>query len=243
MIDPIWFPPFNVVHHYNEIVKSKVLNGDRRYKKIEEAYATAVMLIGIILFQKRDFWMQIVSDKEATPDTRTGCFRLPRGESRNNFITQDIEVVTFEEHSNEKLEDFLLRTKLSVLKKYDEKTTILCYIRKGYYLPPLETLNENLKNLEGGPVMILARIDPEKYSYKIAQIFPAVDFVYNFDLQETIKNFKFEKVLKLKRGLKANLDGKTNEENYPFESLGLIPVRDYAYTSRTKSSLNSLEHS
>jgi len=35
-----------------------------------EAYHVAIMLMGIIKWQKREYWMQIVKDEEGSPDTR-----------------------------------------------------------------------------------------------------------------------------------------------------------------------------
>lgn len=230
MKDPIWFSPLNVIYHYHEIIKSGALKGgDRRIKKLDEAYAVAVMLTGMILLQKREFWMQVVPDAEERPDIRTGCYRLPRGTSGNSFITQDIEVVTFEEHSTDSFENFLKRTKLLASKNYDEFTTILCYINKDYCLSSLENLNQQLLNTTQNPVMFVGRNDPNKPLYKSAQILPNVDYIQVLDPYEELQNLKLTGVLKLKRGFKAKLSGRTGEENFPFENINLIPGRDYEH--------------
>jgi len=168
--------------------------------------------------------MQIVDDKEGSPDIRTGCYDKKIRD--NDFSIQDVEVVAYDDNSPEKLVDFLLRTKLSDNKDYDELTTILCHIHKIAQIPSLRELNLHLleKNPKiKSPVVILGKTDPVKEVYRVAQIYPSVDLDVTFDLIDECKARKYNGVLVLNRSAKGTLDFKYNpeEKHYPFEILGL----------------------
>lgn len=225
MDDPIWFTPLNVIYHFTQLRSKPSLRGDRRYKKAEEAFYVAIMLVGIMVIQKRAFWMQIVLDEEHRPDIKTGCFRHPRGTPNNNWITQDVEEVQFEEHSKEdNLVDFLKRTKLSKAEPYGPLTTILCVIRKDFRIPPLRELAADIQRENClSPIMIIGKTSQDKEVYKIAQISPVLELVQNFDLVEELNRNPHTGVLQLKRGMQPILDGRTDEKHYPFEKLGIYP--------------------
>lgn len=224
MEDPIWYSPLNVIYHFTEYKNDPVPKDSQKFKKAEEAFFVATMLVGIMAIQKKEYWMQIVSDKNGSPDIRTGNYKKPRGTPMNTWVTQEVEVVTFDEHSDEKtVIDFLRRTKLSRTKAYDPLTTILCYIRKDFLLPPLETLVADLRvdNCQS-PIMILGKTSPNQENYKIAQINPELNLINKFDLLVELKEKKYTGVLNLKRGSAPLFHSHPKEKHFPFEKIGIM---------------------
>lgn len=221
----IWFSPLNVIYHFKKLEsEGKITSGNKIYKKAREAFVTAIALIGMIKITGKEFWMQIIDDKEGSPDIRTGCY--DKKIKDNDFATQDIEIVTYDQNSPEDIVDFLMRTKLSREKAYDNLTTILCHINKITYLPPLSELNRKLldRNPEiKSPVLILGKIDPSKEIYRVAQIYPTVDLDTTFDLVAECKARKYNGVLSLTRSAKGNFEFKHNpkDKHYPFENLDI----------------------
>lgn len=226
MINKIWFSPLNVIYHFKRLESEGKITPDKKfYKKTCEAFVTAISLIGIIKMIGREYWMQIVDDSERSPDVRTGCY--DRKTKDNDFSWQDVEVVTYDSNSSEGLVDFLLRTKLSSDKAYDELTTILCHINKVAQIPPIQELNQQLlaKNPKiKSPVIILGKVDPEKEIYRMAQIYPTIDLDLTFDPIAECKAKKYNGVLVLNRSAKGTIESTHNpdEKHYPFENLGLI---------------------
>lgn len=224
--DKIWFSPLNVIHHFR-VLENDLSEKEKRskgFKKAGEMYSVALMLVGIMKVQRREYWLQMESDKTRSPDVRTGTFRKVEGVKMPEFAIEDVEVVDFDENSGEKsLSDFLKRTKLSNSKKaYDSLTTILCRIKSSIYLPRFKQLNQELKSSKFyGPVMILGRIsnDEEKPVYKIAQIHPTVDLVQEFNLLDELLNKKYTGVLCLKRATTFNTEYIEVEKHFPFEKI------------------------
>jgi len=56
-----------------------------------EAYHVAIMLIGIIKWRKREYWMQIVKDEEGSLDIRTGTLLVRPGLPKEMKV-QEVEV-------------------------------------------------------------------------------------------------------------------------------------------------------
>ncbi len=228
MEDPIWFSPFNVIFHFKIYKSDSAPKDPRQLKKTEEAFFVATMLVGIMAIQKKEYWMQIVSDKNGSPDIRTGNYKSPRGTPRNTWVTQEVEVVTFDEHSDEKsIPEFLRRTKLSKGKAYDPLTTILCYVRKDFHIPPLQTIVNDLQadNCQS-PIILLGKNSPDQETYKIAQINPQLDLVNEFDipadLPAEMKEKKYTGVLNLKKGSMPMFHSHPKEKHYPFEKIGIL---------------------
>lgn len=223
--DPIWFPPINVVHHFKRLEREgKLVRGVAPYKKAHEAYAAAISLLGYMKGSQKEAWLQMVDDKEQSPDVRTGYYEKKAHD--NDFSYQDIEVVSFEEHSTGSVLDFLLATKLSGKKAYDDKTTILCHVQKPTYLPPWRSITRSLKELQlktKPNVIILGRIHPVQEKYVVARVYPEADFAIEFDLAEECKKGS-RGTLALTRSAKGLLqfDRHPTEKHYPFEKLGIV---------------------
>lgn len=223
--DPIWYSPLNVIFHFKRIEKelSEIEHKSKKFRKAREAFAVAVMVVGIRSILKKEFWLQLVGDESESPDVRTGTFVLSARTKSNNFSIQDVEVVEYNDYSRETLIDFLKRTKFSNKKSYDPLTTILCYVRRNMYLPPLQDLYNNLHE-EGirCRVMIVGKTSSEYETYKIAQIYPSVGLIAEFDFVKELKSKKYKKVLLLERGMVPKFDYRSDEKHFPFEKIGLI---------------------
>lgn len=227
--DKIWFPPLNVIHYFrkleNKLSKKEKLS--KGFRKAEEMYSVALMLVGIMKSQNRKYWLQMVEDKFSSPDVRTGTYQQKEGVKMLEFTVQDVEVVNFDENSSENsLTDFLKRTKLSNTKKsYDFLTTILCRVKSSIHLPSFNQMNQELKSTTfSGSVMILGRtsIDEAIPVYKIAQIHPTVDLITEFNVLDELLNKKYSGVLSLKRATTFSMEYQAEEKHYPFEKISFV---------------------
>jgi len=226
LTDNLWFPPLNVIHHFRELERQgKIVPGSKIYRKAAEGYIVAISLMGVMKVLGREFWMQLVSDEEESPDVRTGCYEKKIRD--NDFAVQDVEVVTFDEHASEtNLIDFLMNTKLARKKSYDDQTTILCHVHRPIWVPPHAELQKALAEKHpttAAPIIIIGKSDPEKETYSMAQIYPTVDLVTTFDLMEECRKHPKRRVLRLRRSGKSTIEltEKPDEKHYPFEKLGL----------------------
>lgn len=225
LTNKIWFSPVNVIYHFKKLeTEGKIIPGQKHYKKCREAFIVAISLVGVIKMLGREFWMQIVDDSEGSPDVRTGCYDKKIHD--NDFAIVDVEVVTYDANSSENLIDFLLRTKLSDGKGYDDLTTILCHIDKITSIPSADELNKQIiaKNPKIKPrVVVIGKTDPVKEIYRMVQIYPDVDLDITFDLMAECHARKYNGVLVLKRGVNKPTEFKysPDEKHYPFESLGI----------------------
>jgi hypothetical protein len=221
--DNIWFSPINVLYHFArlESLLSSTERKTRSFKKAKEAYRVAIMLMGIIKLQQRQYWLQIIKDEEGSPDIRTGTFVIETGKPKE-FTMQEIEVVNFEQHSNENIIDFLKRTKLSPKRPYPSYITFLCDVSKTTLLPPYRQIRDELKSITvKNSVVILGKIHPQKHIYRICQVHPEIDLLTDFDVMEEAYNKKYRGVLSLKLGTddKLSFIYLPNEKHYPFEAL------------------------
>lgn len=221
--DNVWFSPINILYHYARL--ESVLPPDKRktrsFKKAKEAYHVAIMLMGIIKFQQRHYWLQVVKDEEGSPDIRTGTFVIEAGRPRG-FTIQEVEVVDFEQHSDENIVDFLKRTKLSPKRPYPPHTTFLCNVSKTTLLPPYAQIHDRLKSVVAeNPVVVLGRIYSRRHIYRICQVHPEMDLLVDFDVMKESYNKKYRGVLRLKLGAddRLNFIYLPNEKHYPFETL------------------------
>lgn len=226
LTNKIWFSPVNVIYHFKKLEsEGKIAPGNKHYRKCCEAFIAAISLVGVIKMLGREFWMQIVDDSEGSPDVRTGCYEKKIRD--NDFAIVDVEVVTYDINSSENLVDFLLRTKLSDTKGYDNLTTILCHINKITNVPDVQELNRKLLAKDPkikSPVVIIGKSDPVKEIYRMVQIYPTVDIDTTFDVIAECKARTYNGVLVLSKGANRIPEFKSNqdEKHYPFEDMGLV---------------------
>lgn len=213
----VWFLPLNFVYHFGKLEQTKKIPKEK-FKKCYEAYIAAIFLINMFTYCNKVFWMQIVPDKEGSPDIKSVSYK---DNISNDIEIHDIELVFFEEHSHEDLGDFLLKTKLSKKKSYDNKTSILCYIQKNNYqikkeiFSQLEKANHSFK----GQLFLLWRNKTKNTQYCVLKVFPKKGVLKTFNVYEEVKKeAQYPSVLVLKKGLKRE-NNYVGEKFYPFDSI------------------------
>lgn len=55
--NPLWFSPLNVIYHFTRYKNESTSKDQRQLKRAEEAFFVAIMLVGIMGIQKREYWM------------------------------------------------------------------------------------------------------------------------------------------------------------------------------------------
>lgn len=178
-----WFSPTRVLIHYLQL-KSKVgmdtIETQGKYQKVREMKAVSLLLLGIMKNQGVEFWLQPVLE-ESAPDVRTFCLGLDKQGVIEQWV-QAVEVIEYGEHSEGDIANFIWQKKFARRKAYPPYFVILCEIRKNIFLPPLKTLNRQLLKLNPSTdVLIIGRLDPVKEIYRIAQIYPKIDLIEEFD--------------------------------------------------------------
>ncbi len=233
--DPIWFSPLNVIHHCNELNKTltEQEKSSKKFRKVIEAHTVAIMLVGLMILEGNEYWIQVLDDKQKSPDILTGTYGKP-SKIFDNFEYQEVEVVEYEKHSTGNIPDFLSRTKFSKNKSYDKDTVILCHVGGG------ATVNlGSEKDLEiqmgvinsSCPIIFLGATSPDAKRYKMIQLNPEVKTLIEFDPYEKLTTGKYIGVLNLKLGVRKEREKKHDEKHYPFEKIGYIPNTSGKYTS------------
>lgn len=220
MRDKRWYSALNVVAHFYSDFEAVSM---RPPKKAEEMWAVAVMLAAIQEVEGKQYWMQPVADSEGSPDVRT-ITRIERDDDKaRNYVYQDVEVVSYTAASSgESLPDFLLRTKLSPGKAYDDLTTILIWAKGAVYSPPAAQWAATLNSVKQRvPVALVGHAHAAEPIYSLAQVHPTPHQVLQFNLPETLKKQGYTGVINLARGTKNVTARREGEEHCPFESLGV----------------------
>jgi hypothetical protein len=105
------------------------LDGDSR-KCVNEVCNAAIFALGCMIQNQTEWWIRNPLANESTPDVYLMELGLA-DEGANRIIKEyELEVVTYEEHSEEGIVDFLKRTKLNPKKHYSENSSILCRINR-----------------------------------------------------------------------------------------------------------------
>lgn len=221
-----WHSPAYVLFCFDkilEIFKEKI-SIHRDFKKAREARAAAILLLGINKLQKIHYMMQIVEDE--SPDILS--IRLV--ESKNRPIIgeiQGIEILSYGSYSQGEVTDFIINKKLSpsVSKKaYDDKTIILCEVKKKVKLLPYLKMYKKLKKINPiSTVFIFGKVSPVKHIYQICQIWPKVDYLVDVDLVNLVKKYPQPHNLMITRSSekKINYISSEAQKPTPFEVFGL----------------------
>lgn len=225
--DREWFNPVNVIYEFKRLESLGVINPSiKPYKKLQEAYISAVSLIGMVSKLGLNFWLQMVDDKEGSPDIKTIC-RNPKGVV-NEFAIHDVEVVIFNKHTpSDDLIEFLLKTKLSDNKAYDDLTNILCFIDRFVVFPSVFDIQQSLlaKDLKKkSPVMLLGKILKNEERYRLVHIYPEISFDITFDLLEECRKITYPGGFRLgRRGKMGEKPTYINDGSKicPFQKFGI----------------------
>jgi hypothetical protein len=210
----VWFSPRKILLRYAQLEQrvGEEIKTASQYKTIREARAVAIMLLGIQKIQNREYWLQLVDPAEGTPDIRTATLV----ETDNRLAYQDVEVVTLELHTQEDVDDFLKRTKLSAEKAYQDSTIILCNIDKNVATKAWQKISSALSGTNKKyEVYLLGRTAPAEMKYQLARIYPKLDGVVSFDAMEEAKK-KVRDTMRFIRGTKRQEGREENEKHEPF---------------------------
>jgi hypothetical protein len=196
-----WHSPRYVLEAYDSLIQTfnDQALGSKDFEKAREARLVAISLLGIHELTKRHYLMQV--SRENSPDIVTMFRAELKGMPVHGFF-QEVEVVSFDKNSPETdVVEFLKRTKLSPKYSYDNKTIILCEVKRDMRLPPYETIHTRLKELNPLPtVIIIGKISPEKLIYKICQIWPTLDLLTDIDVFELANKYPSPHNLQLTKG-------------------------------------------
>lgn len=232
MQDPIWFSPLNVFHHANQLQKATSLDDQKRkeFRKVLEAKITAIMLVGFVLVGGKKYWLQLVDDKEGSPDIRTIMPSENDNPKFDFFDQHDVEVVEYEAHSNGDIADFLLNSKFSKMDAYDAKTHILCHISLSakFDMPSLEEdLEKQMSQINTkSQIYLLIPTAAEGRRYGLIALKPKVQVLVEFNPEEELFKWgakDYPGVRSFVLGSRKPGESRPNEKHYPFEKLGYVP--------------------
>lgn len=228
MEDPVWFPPLNVIHHGNLLRKSLSVDEkkSKRFRKVVEAYTVAQMLVGIMVKENKDYWMQLVDDKFASPDIRTIRYADSHDEKFDFLEQVDVEVVEYESHSTNSIPEFIVEKKFSKRKSYDENTIILCHVGSGVKssLPDEETIKKVMESVNSScHVLLLAGTSSEAVELELISLKPNVGVLLRYIPAVELSKRKSTGVVNFKKGTKKPSVYNPDNKHYPFEKLGYIP--------------------
>ncbi len=223
MHNPRWYSTVNVLSHFHGDIGYPLPNNSKIIRKAEELYIASIVSRGMEELTKQKSWIQPVSDEEQSPDVRAIVQLETTGDKANNYALVDLEIVNYEYSPNETLIQFLLRTKFSGAKAYDEKTTIILRVKEKTRLPSEEEWVNSLKDSKcKSPVIILGRTDPIKPEYTITQVYPEYKELIDINLLDLVKNTTNNVgTINLKRGTKKLETLSKDELHCPFENLGI----------------------
>ena len=223
MHNPRWYSTVNVISHFYNDIGYPLPDNNKNTRKAEELYVAAIVSKGMEELTKQKIWVQPVPDEEQSPDVRAIVKFETVQDKADNYSQIDLEVVNYEHSPNENLIQFLLRTKFSDTKSYDEKTTIILRVKEKTLLPSKEEWINSLRDSKcKSHVIILGRTDPIKPEYTITQVYPQYKELININLLDVVKNTTDNVgTINLKRSSKRLETLSRNELHCPFENIGI----------------------
>ncbi|MFA6459309.1 MAG: hypothetical protein WCV79_02860 [Candidatus Paceibacterota bacterium] len=238
IIDQIWFSPLNVIYH-GELLKRQLPNEKKKskeFRKVVEAVTVAQMLIGVMIKEGKEHWMQLVGDNEGSPDIRTISYVESKDEKFDYMEQVDVEVVEYESHTSAAIPRFIVDTKLTGSKSYDENTVILCHVGSGVksFLPDGITIKKVMDTVNSPcTVLLLAGTSPDASELELFTLKPNVGLMLRYNPIEELMRLgrekKFTGVINLKRGTKRPPTSNPSNKHYPFEKLGYVPTNSNQY--------------
>lgn len=223
MINPRWYSTASVISHFHSDICYPLSDSRKITRKAEKLYIASIVTMGMEELTKQKSWIQLVSDKEESPDVRSIIQIKHDGDRADDYAQIDLEIVNYEHSPNEDLIQFLIRTKFSNKKAYDEKTTIILRIKQKTGLPSKTMWINSLRKFKSKPtVIILGRVHPIDPEYTILQVYPEYSELIDFNLLEIVsKSLNSIGTINIKRGTKKLETLKRDERHCPFENLGI----------------------
>lgn len=211
----VWFSPHKLIRDYLYLSEEerKAYSADEQ-KIMKEAFHGSIMLLGVMKAQRREYWIQLVDPSEQTPDLRT--MRLRSRPNQSDWMdVQDLEVVEYEDHSTETIDEFLKRTKLSPRKRYPAGTSILCFLNKTMSMPNWSVVHKSLKDLKNSiDTYIVGSINETKLDYFLAKINPLLE-ITQFNASEAAATLCTVHTRKVSRGSKKQ-ERELDQQFFPF---------------------------
>jgi hypothetical protein len=238
MHDPTWFSPLNVIHHGDMLVKAIPKNElkSKKFRKVIEAYTVAQMLVGIMVKEDREYWMQLVDDQQETPDIRTIRYADKHLEKFDMMEQVDVEVVEYESHTTLSIPEFIVDKKFSKKKSYDDNTIILCHVGSGVkaYLPDGSEVKKVLGQIKSPcDILFLAGSDPTSTILGLYTLRPEPGLLLEYnpviELAKMNSKKKLKGVVNFKLGSRKPSQYNPDSKHYPFENLGYVPDKDGVY--------------
>ena len=238
MHDPTWFSPLNVIRHGDLLVKaiSKEEIKTKRFRKVIEAYTVAQMLVGIMVKENKEYWMQLVDDRHESPDIRTIRYADEHLEKFDMVEQIDVEVVEYESHTTLSIPEFIVDKKFSKKKSYDENTIILCHVGSGTkgYLPDGNEVKRIFSQIKSPcDILFLAGIDPTSTLLGLYTLKPEPGLLLKYnpivELAKINSKKKISGVVNFKLGSRKPPQYNPDSRHYPFEKLGYIPNNEGKY--------------
>lgn len=186
-----WVSPRLVLLFYDDLVKKyrdQIL--ESKYKKAHEAKSVALSVLAHHKNNKNKYLMQVPKEVNESPDIVTMFLDKPKENERGiQLRLHDIEVIEYKTEETQELSDFLIEKKLDPTKSkkaYDDKTTILCHVRKATVIY-FEKIHTDIKKLSPkAHVEILTKIGSGEYN--LTQVWPSKGS-QNFNVLEEAKNY------------------------------------------------------
>ena len=213
----IYFSPAKVLRDYFALsTEEKAQYEPENRKVIEEAFQSATWISGIMKLHQREYWMQLVDPQERTPDIRTIVLEKREGKS-DWMYEQDLEVTEYEDHSEESIAEFLIRTKLSPKKAYSPLASILCFMNKTMPTPDWELVNKQLREMKSSlDVYIVAQVSADEPIFRLIRVNPVLDMDITFNAVDAAKEWSNVHTRKFRRGTKEEEKVLPDERHYPF---------------------------
>lgn len=234
-----WLSPVFVIQSAVEIYKlysEEIVATKSEFKSVQEAVAAAFMLLGMYENQKIHYFMQC--SREDSPDILTLTLVEKKVQPYIEGQYQTVEVVTYEDHSEQTLFEFLRDTKLSPKKAYDDKTIILCFVNKVTQTPDENGFHEMLKTLSPKPqIVILGRMRDADSRYSLMQVWPFAARI-EYSASDIAKTYPLPPHMKLSRTMDRKVKfTHTTEVKAPtmYEVFGIDEKRVKKYLPKNES--------
>jgi len=171
------------------------------FRRAREMLSAAISLLGAYeLNSFNQSWLQS-NNQTSSPDV----IAIQLMEAPNKYVTaliSQIEVVDMEEHfKGEDIFEFLMKTKLSPKKAYDEHIIIVVHLVKNMKFNILE-IAEKLKEVKPkSTIYFIGKVGAgASDKFMICSPYPRVTKIINFGLIETMKKYQIKENVKFSKG-------------------------------------------
>lgn len=219
-----FLPSFVIWYYFKRIKQDGLKHVSYKLKKLDEARIVSLFLIAIWPFCKFPQWLQVIEDREQTPDISIfSPKKIGKGFSRG---LKPVEVFKIT-HWNKS--DFISELKKKIHETgYLKASTVLCYINRPQDFGPLPSLNQKVASLKPrvSDIWVLAVATPISdpnlgNNFTAIQLWPKED-IFKGKRSIIIKDFiaAFEEIKRDYPGIIQLIPGLDTELN--FEKIGQL---------------------